>query len=107
MIAGISFSTERRLSVQSRFRSRTIWGFLMSIFKFRIRGRLYSGFGALVLLVGSLAGFAVWQLWAINAEVSGMKVQSENAIRIGEITTELQATSRSLLNYIHDRDEAS
>jgi len=82
-------------------------GNLMSIFNLRIRGRLYSGFAALVLLGVALAGFAVWQLWAIDAQVGAMKVQSENAIRIGEITTELQATSRSLLNYIFDRDQAS
>ena len=79
----------------------------MSIFNLRIRGRLYGGFGALVLLSGALAGFAVWQLWAIDAQVDGMKVQSENAVRIGEVTTELQGTSRSVLNYIHDRDDAS
>jgi methyl-accepting chemotaxis protein len=79
----------------------------MSIFNLRIRGRLYGGFGALVLLSGALAGFAVWQLWAIDAQVSGMKVQSENAVRIGEVTTELQGTSRTVLNYIHDRDAAS
>jgi methyl-accepting chemotaxis protein len=79
----------------------------MSIFRLAVRGRLYSGFGALVVLGGGLAGFAVWQLWAIDAQVSAMKVQSENAIRIAEITTELQATRRGLLNFIFDRDEAS
>jgi methyl-accepting chemotaxis protein len=79
----------------------------MSIFRLAVRGRLYSGFGALVVLGGGLAGFAVGQLWAIDAQVSAMKVQSENAIRIAEITTELQATRRGLLNFIFDRDEAS
>jgi len=59
------------------------------------------------MLGGGLAGFAVWQLWAIHAQVSAMKVQSENAIRITEITTELQATRRGMLNFIFDRDEAS
>ena len=78
----------------------------MSMFKFGIRGRLYGGFGALVLLGAVLAGVAVWQLWAIDAQVAAMKVQSENAIRIAEITTELQATRRSMLNYIFDRDAA-
>jgi len=79
----------------------------MSIFRLRIRGRLYSGFGALVLLGGGLAGFAVWQLWAIDAQVDAMKVQSENAIRIGEITTELQTIGRSMQRYALDQNEAS
>ncbi len=79
----------------------------MSIFRLAVRGRLYSGFGALVVLGSALAGIAVWQLWAIDAQVNAMKVQSENAIRIAEITTELQAMRRGMLKFIFDQDQAS
>ena len=34
----------------------------MSFLNLRIRGRLYGGFGALVLFCAALASFAVWQL---------------------------------------------
>jgi len=79
----------------------------MSFLNLRIRGRLYGGFGALVLFCAALAGFAVMQLGAIHTEVASLTVQSKNTIRVGEITTELQAVRRSLLRYTFDHDEAS
>src|SRR5713101_6891059 len=79
----------------------------MSFLNLRIRGRLYGGFGALLLFCAALAGFAVWQLGAIHTQVGSRTLQSKNAIRVGEITTELQATRRSLLRYTFDQDEAS
>jgi methyl-accepting chemotaxis protein len=79
----------------------------MSFLNLRIRGRLYGGFGALVLFCAALAGFAVMQLGAIHTEVASLTVQSKNTIRVGEITTELQATRRALLRYTFDHDEAS
>jgi methyl-accepting chemotaxis protein len=79
----------------------------MSIFKLRIGGRLYAGFGALVLFGLVLAGFGVWQLGTVQTQVDAMKVQSQNAIRIGEIVTELQAVRRAVLRYAFDQDEAT
>jgi methyl-accepting chemotaxis protein len=79
----------------------------MSFLNFRIRGRLYSGFGVLVLFCAVLAGFAVWQLWAIQTQVQIMTLQSKATIRAGEIAIELEATRRSLLRYAFDQDEAS
>jgi methyl-accepting chemotaxis protein len=79
----------------------------MSFLNLRIRGRLYGGFGALVLFCAALAGFAVMQLGAIHTEVAALTVQSKNTIRVGEITTELQGTRRALLRYTFDQDEAS
>jgi methyl-accepting chemotaxis protein len=79
----------------------------MSFLNLRIRGRLYGGFGALVLFCAALAGFAAMQLGAIHTEVASLTVQSKNTIRVGEITTELQATRRALLRYTFDHDEAS
>jgi hypothetical protein len=79
----------------------------VSFFNLRIRGRLYGGFGALLLFCAALAGFAVWQLSAIHTEVAALTVQSKNTIRVTEIATELQATRRALLRYTFDHDEAS
>jgi methyl-accepting chemotaxis protein len=79
----------------------------MSIFNLRIRGRLYAGFGALVLFGAALAGFGVWQLWGIQADVADMTVQSQNMIRVGEATTQLQAIRRAILRYAFDHDETS
>jgi methyl-accepting chemotaxis protein len=80
---------------------------LMSIFNLRIGGRLYGGFGALVLFGAALAVFGVWQLRGIQAQVEDLSVQSENALRAGDIATELQAVRRAVLRYNFDQDEAS
>jgi methyl-accepting chemotaxis protein len=79
----------------------------MSFLNLRIRGRLYGGFGMLLLFCAALAGFAVWQLWGVHSQVGTMTAQSKNAIRVGEITTELQAARRAILRYTFDQDEAS
>jgi methyl-accepting chemotaxis protein len=79
----------------------------MSIVNLRIGGRLYGGFGALVLFGLMLAGFGVWQLWGIQREVAEMTVQSQNTIRVGDIVTELHAVRRTILRYAFDQDEAS
>ncbi|HWL21991.1 MAG TPA: methyl-accepting chemotaxis protein [Bradyrhizobium sp.] len=79
----------------------------MSFLNLRISGRLYGGFGALLLFCAALAGFAVWQLSAVRDQVGSLTLQSKNAIRVGEITTELQATRRAILRFAFDQDEAS
>src|SRR5664279_1050083 len=79
----------------------------MSFLNLRIRGRLYGGFGVLLLFCAGLAGFAVWQLRGIATQVASMTLQSKNSIRVGEITTELQAARRTMLRYTFDQDEAS
>jgi methyl-accepting chemotaxis protein len=79
----------------------------MSFLNLRIRGRLYGGFGALLLFCAGLAGFGVWQLSAIRDQVALLTLQSKNAIRVGAITTDLQAIRRGVLRYAFDQDEAS
>lgn len=79
----------------------------MSFLNLRISGRLYAGFGALVLFCGALAGFGVWQLGEIRTQVGSLTHQSRNSIRVGEIAIELQAIRRTLLRYTFDQDEAS
>ena len=79
----------------------------MSFLNLRIRGRLYGGFGVLLLFCAALAGFAVWQLSAVRDQIGTLTRQSNNAIHVGEIATELQAIRRGILRYAFDQDEAS
>jgi methyl-accepting chemotaxis protein len=80
---------------------------LMSIFNLRIGGRLYCGFGALVLFGIALAGFGVWQFWTIRDQVLRMEQLSRNNIRAVEIGSELHANRRAILRFNFDHDEAS
>lgn len=73
----------------------------------RIRGRLYGGFGMLILFGVVLAGFAVWQLLAIRERVDFMTIQSTNSIRAGSIATELHAIRRGILRYTFDQHAES
>jgi methyl-accepting chemotaxis protein len=79
----------------------------MSFLNFRIRGRLYGGFGALIVFCAALAGFGVWQLWGIQDDVVSMTIQSKNTIRVVQISSELQAIRRAILRYNFDHDETS
>jgi methyl-accepting chemotaxis protein len=79
----------------------------MSFLNLRIRGRLYGGFGALVLFGVALAGFAVWQLGEIRTQVAVLTLQSTSTIRAGEIAAQLQAIRRAILRYTFDHDEKS
>jgi methyl-accepting chemotaxis protein len=79
----------------------------MSFLNLRIRGRLYGGFGALILFGIALATFAVWQLGQIQVQVAALTLQSTNTIRVEEIATELQAIRRMFLRYAFDHDENS
>ena len=79
----------------------------MSLLRLRIKGRLYAGFGILVLFGVALAGFAVWQLSAVSRQVSKMTALSDNTIRVLQISTDLQAMRRATLRDAFDHDKAS
>ena len=79
----------------------------MAFLNLRISGRLYAGFGLLLLFCAGLAGFAVWQLGALRTQVAALTLQSSNTIRVGQIATELQAIRRAVLRYAFDHDEKS
>ena len=79
----------------------------MSFLKLRIAGRLYGGFAILLVFCAGLAAFAVRELGTVREQVDVMGLQSRNTIRVGEITTELQAIRRGILRYAFDQDEAS
>jgi methyl-accepting chemotaxis protein len=79
----------------------------MPLNNLRIAGRLYGGFGAFVFFGIALAGFAVWQLWAIQDQVKVMDRRADNHVRAVEVTMELQAIRRAILRYNFDNDERS
>ncbi len=79
----------------------------MAIFNLRISGRLYLGFGILIASIALLAGIGFWQLSTIRDSVDLMTLQSKVSVRVGEMTTHLQAIRRGLLRYSFDQDEAS
>jgi hypothetical protein len=72
------------------------WGSFVAIFNLRISGRLYAGFGILLLFIAALAGVGIRQLGAIGDSVAVMTLQSKNTVRVGEITTDLQAIRRGV-----------
>jgi methyl-accepting chemotaxis protein len=72
-----------------------------------IRGRLYFGFGALVLSGLFLAVFDGWQLLAIQTQVGRMSVVADNTTRVLEISAHLQAVQRANLRFSFDSDEGS
>jgi methyl-accepting chemotaxis protein len=78
----------------------------MSFLNLRIGGRLYSGFGLLLVFCAALAGFGVWQLTAIHDQIKTMELQSQGSIRAANIQIELQAIRRAILRYVFDQDEA-
>jgi methyl-accepting chemotaxis protein len=79
----------------------------MALFNLRIRGRLYGGFGALVLFGVASSGFAVWQLSVLGSQVTAMNMLSGNTIRAAEIASELHAVRSAILRYSYEQDDAS
>jgi methyl-accepting chemotaxis protein len=79
----------------------------MSLLRLKIKGRLYGGFGVLIVFVLALAGFAVWKMSAIQVEVARLSNLSGNVLRATEIAVNLQAIRRAILRYNFDADEPS
>ena len=79
----------------------------MSLLHLRIRGRLYAGFGALVLFGVALAAFAVWQLSGILRQTDQMIVLSEHDASVLAVTADIQAIRRAILRYDFDHDKTS
>ncbi|UPK33755.1 HAMP domain-containing protein [Bradyrhizobium sp. 186] len=77
----------------------------MPKFRLRIRGRLYAGFTALVVVGFAMAMTAVWNLWAVQDQVARQSALSDSTARVLEISTHLQAIQRANLRYIYDGSE--
>ena len=79
----------------------------MSLLRLGIKGRLYAGFAALVVIALAFAGFAVWQLSAIQGQVGKMTALAENSTRVLDIAVNLQAIRRAVLRYAYEGDDPS
>jgi methyl-accepting chemotaxis protein len=79
----------------------------MSLLRLRIKGRLYAGFGVLVLLALALALFATWRMSTVETEVGRMTAISENTMRLKDVATNLHAIRRAILRFSVDADEES
>jgi methyl-accepting chemotaxis protein len=77
----------------------------MPSLRFRIRGRLYAGFSVLVVVGLIMAAVAVWNLWAVQAQMARLSTLSDNTARVQEISIQLQALRRANLRYIYDANE--
>ncbi|WP_063692010.1 methyl-accepting chemotaxis protein [Bradyrhizobium stylosanthis] len=77
----------------------------MPKFRLRIRGRLYAGFMALVVVGLVMAVVAVWNLRAVQDQVAKQSALSDSTARVLEISTHLQAIQRANLRYIYDASE--
>ncbi|MCK1741411.1 HAMP domain-containing protein [Bradyrhizobium sp. 139] len=77
----------------------------MPKFRLGIRGRLYAGFTALVLVGLTMAVVAVWNLRAVQDQVARQSALSDSTARVLEISTHLQAIQRANLRYIYDASE--
>ncbi|WP_315723793.1 MULTISPECIES: methyl-accepting chemotaxis protein [unclassified Bradyrhizobium] len=73
----------------------------------KIKTRLYFGFGVLVALALLLAGFGLWQSGVVSGRVEQLGAEAQNALRVGKISSEMQAIRRALLRYQFDQDAAA
>ncbi len=79
----------------------------MNIFRLGLKPRIYCGFGILIVIGFALAGFAIWQLSAIESNVRGMSVLTDNTARITEAESKIQIVRRANLRYTIDAGEES
>ncbi|MDN3274027.1 HAMP domain-containing methyl-accepting chemotaxis protein [Frankia sp. RB7] len=77
----------------------------MPSFRLRIRGRLYAGFMALVVVGLVMAVVAIWNLRSVQDQVAKASAFSDSTARVLEISTHLQAIQRANLRYIYDANE--
>ncbi|MDH6259879.1 HAMP domain-containing methyl-accepting chemotaxis protein [Bradyrhizobium sp. BR13661] len=79
----------------------------MPRFRLRIRGRLYAGFMALVVVGLVMAVVAIWNLRSVQDQVAKASAFSDSTARVLEISTHLQAIQRANLRYIYDANESA
>lgn len=73
--------------------------------RLRIRGRLYAGFMALVVVGLVMAVVAVWNLQGVQDQVARQSALSDSTARVLEISAHLQAIQRANLRYVYDASE--
>jgi hypothetical protein len=79
----------------------------MGLDRFRVRTRIYAGFGLLVFLGCVLAGFAVWQMQSVGLEAGKMNALAANITRVLETWRQLEAMRRTQVEYRIDATDAA
>ena len=79
----------------------------MSFLRLAIKGRIYSGFGVLVVLGLALAAFATWELSSIAKQVGKMTALNDNVGRALEVSRHLEIMSRANLRFSTDGQETA
>jgi len=74
---------------------------------YRIRTRIYAGFGAVILLGAIVAGFGVWQFTALGEDVDRLVAAGADVTRNLEVNRIVEAMRRAALRYKTSGDEAA
>jgi methyl-accepting chemotaxis protein len=74
---------------------------------FRIRTRIYAGFGAVILLGAAVTGFGVWQFSALGQDVDRLVSAGAGVSRSLEVNRVVELLRRSALKYKTSGDEAA
>jgi methyl-accepting chemotaxis protein len=74
---------------------------------YRIRTRIYVGFGAVILLGAIVAGFGVWQFTALGRDVNRLVAAGSDVTRNLEVNRIIEAMRRAALKYKTSGDESA
>ena len=74
---------------------------------FRIRSRIYAGFGAVILLGAAVTGFGVWQFTALGQDVDRLVAAGADVSRGLEVNRIVEVLRRAALKYKTSGDEAA
>jgi methyl-accepting chemotaxis protein len=74
---------------------------------YRIRTRIYNGFGAVILLGAAVTGFGVWQIGALGNDVDRLVTAGTDVSRSLEVNRIVELLRRAALKYKTSGDEAA
>jgi methyl-accepting chemotaxis protein len=80
-------------------------GNFMRFNRFRLRTRIFFGFGLLIALLLGIAAFGSYGLSAVGQQIGKMDVISGNVRRVQEVTMRLEVIRRGLTRYRIDADD--
>jgi methyl-accepting chemotaxis protein len=78
---------------------------MMRFNRFRLRTRIFFGFGLLIALLLGIAGFGSYGLSTVGQQIGRMDVLSANVRRMQEVTMRLEVIRRGLTRYRIDADD--
>lgn len=79
----------------------------MSFVQFKIRTRIFAGFGALVAISVAVAGFGVLQLGSVDTSLGKMDALAGNTTRVLVVTHQLEAVRRASTRYLLDGSDGA